>query len=396
MRRLTLFVLLAALVPGAAEAAGCTPESTALDCAASATPAIGPDGSLVLAWSAGGRVMAAVASYAGAPLSAPVVINQERQTIDDHGEARPVVAIDAKGRIALAYALRKDKAFIGRLMVTHSTDGGRSFAPPRPVASDPTSQRFPVMAAAPSGRIVLGWTDKRGQAAAKRAGETYAGSALFATWSEDGGASFAPEVEIAPHACECCRLGLDFEADSAPVLVWRHIFPPGMRDHAVTRLGADGRPAEDIRRLSLDEWKIDACPHHGPALAVTGGGDRHAVWFTGGGRRKGIYYARAGRDGVFGAARPLGGADSLASHPFVLDAGEVVWVAWKEFDGLRTRIMVQRSTDGGAGWSTPASVAETADASDHPLLVEDRGVAYLSWLSKAEGWRLIRLEGAGR
>ena len=37
-------------------------------------------------------------------------------------------------------------------------------------------------------------------------------------------------------------------------------------------------------------------------------------------------------------------------------------------------------------------LAETADASDHPLLVADRQHVYLSWLTKIEGYRLIPLE----
>jgi hypothetical protein len=36
-------------------------------------------------------------------------------------------------------------------------------------------------------------------------------------------------------------------------------------------------------------------------------------------------------------------------------------------------------------------VAETADASDHPLLVADKQRAYLSWLTRNEGYRLIPL-----
>jgi len=37
------------------------------------------------------------------------------------------------------------------------------------------------------------------------------------------------------------------------------------------------------------------------------------------------------------------------------------------------------------------TVAETEDASDHPLLVADGRRVYLSWLTKVEGYRLIPL-----
>jgi hypothetical protein len=51
----------------------------------------------------------------------------------------------------------------------------------------------------------------------------------------------------------------------------------------------------------------------------------------------------------------------------------------------------QVSRDSGRQWSPPRTVAETADASDHPLLVADRQRTYLSWLTKNEGYRLIPL-----
>jgi hypothetical protein len=45
----------------------------------------------------------------------------------------PDVAIDKSGRIAVAYAIFKDSAFNGQVLVTRSSDGGRTFAPSRPI-----------------------------------------------------------------------------------------------------------------------------------------------------------------------------------------------------------------------------------------------------------------------
>ena len=67
---------------------------------------------------------------------------------------------------------------------------------------------------------------------------------------------------------------------------------------------------------------------------------------------------------------------------------------WKEFDGDKVAIRWQISTDSGRTWSAATTVADTADASDHPLLVGRDGRVYLSWLTKNEGYRLIALGGA--
>jgi hypothetical protein len=37
-------------------------------------------------------------------------------------------------------------------------------------------------------------------------------------------------------------------------------------------------------------------------------------------------------------------------------------------------------------------MATTAQSSDHPLLIEHKGKAYLSWLTREEGYRLVPLD----
>lgn len=370
---------------------GCAASDTALGCAAAATPAFAPDGSLHLVWSAGGRVMAARSTDDGRTLSVPVAVNAAPETIDANGEARPVVAVDSEGRVAIAYAVRGAKGFTGRLWLSHSPDGGRSFAPPRPATNDIASQRFPNLIADRTGRLHLTWIDKRPSAGHERK----QGALLMTAVSTDGGASLRDERVVAEPSCECCRVAVASAGDGGVLLLWRHIFPPNIRDHAIMAIAPDGRPGP-LLRVAEDGWAIDACPHHGPALGVDGAGNLHAAWFTGGRNREGLFYARGTPDGDFSSPRPIGDADRAPSHPQLWAEGQLVWLVWKEFDGQTTRVIGQHSEDGGAAWSTPRSLAETGDASDHPLLVDDgRGRLFLSWLTRSEGWRLLPLPGGG-
>ena len=73
--------------------------------------------------------------------------------------------------------------------------------------------------------------------------------------------------------------------------------------------------------------------------------------------------------------------------------GTRVWLAWKEFDGNQTVIRAQHSRDAGHTFATPVTLAASASASDHPLLVSDGVHALLSWNSVAEGHRLVPLPG---
>ena len=67
-------------------------------------------------------------------------------------------------------------------------------------------------------------------------------------------------------------------------------------------------------------------------------------------------------------------------------------MVWKEFDGKRAAIYMQRSTDDGVNWSKPKQIVQTVGYSDHPLLIQKQNQVYLSWLTAAQGYRLIPLE----
>ncbi|HYX02807.1 MAG TPA: exo-alpha-sialidase, partial [Reyranella sp.] len=148
-----------------------------------------------------------------------------------------------------------------------------------------------------------------------------------------------------------------------------------------------------LKRVSVDDWKLEACPHHGPSLAVAPDGSQHVAWFTDGRARKGLFYARAdSADAPFGEPRALSSPDRQPARPYVLAADRAIHLVWKEFDGAKAVVRWQVSPDGGRSWSPTRTVADTSDASDHPLLVAPAGRAYLSWLTKAQGYRLIPLE----
>jgi hypothetical protein len=66
---------------------------------------------------------------------------------------------------------------------------------------------------------------------------------------------------------------------------------------------------------------------------------------------------------------------------------------WKEFDGEHTTLHVMDSRDDGKTWSIPKTLAQTSDASDHPLLVSNGRRVFLSWMTRADGYRLLPVEG---
>ena len=363
-----------------------------LACATSATPAWAPDGSLWVAWTAGGAVSVARSRDGGASFPDPIVLGRYGGYADTGPDARPQIAIDAGGRIAVVFDVFKDDAWNARVLASISEDGGASFSTPRPVTDHPASQRFPVAAWSADGALFVAWIDKRTVADAARRGRKMRGAALAYAWSRDAGRTFSESRLAHPASCECCRIGIALAGPRQPVLLFRAIFDGKVRDHAVIALDERGTPAP-LQRVARDDWATDVCPHHGPALAIAPDGSYHAAWFTQGQRRSGTFYARsrdAGRS--FSAPMRIGTAARRVSRPALLAHGARLWLAWKEFDGERTTVHASRSDDGGATWSEARQLAHTGGYSDHPLLIARAGQVHLSWQTRTEGYRLLPLE----
>lgn len=359
-------------------------------CAIEATPAFAGDGSLWLAWSSASRVYAARSTDQGRSFTVPIEITRSPATLDHSADTRPQLLVDRAGRVTVGYAVMTEVQFQGELFHAHSGDGGRSFSAPRPLSADPAGKRFLSLALDPDGAVFAAWIDKRDLAAAKAAGRKYAGAAVYAAWSRDGGASFGEPVTVREHTCECCRVAVDFAGAGRPVVLWRSLFGRA-RDHAIATFSTPATVGP-VHRVSDDDWQIDACPHHGPGLAVADDGTYHVAWFTAGDRRKGLFYARSGDAGAtFSAPLPIGNPARQPARPQLLARGDDLWLAWREYDGTATEVVVMQSRNGGRDWSPRRVAGRSASTADHPVLVSDGRRTFVSWLTRAEGYRLLPL-----
>ena len=326
----------------------------------------------------------------GKTFSPTVKVNSVPENIAADGENRPKVAVTGEGRVYVAYTSSLEKPFSGHIRFSRSLDGGTTFSEPVTVNDnrEVISHRFEAMAVDSRGQITLAWLDKRDQSVAQLKGQAYTGAAVYYAVSTDGGASFGPNRKLADNSCECCRVAVAMDRDDVPVIFWRHIFGKNVRDHALARLDGKSPPV----RVSHDQWEVDACPHHGPAISIADDGVYHLVWFDNGPQLHGLFYASSADQGkTFSPPRAYGNFEAQAGHPHVLAAGRNVFIAWKEFDGKQSIVRLMASKDGGKSWLAPRQVAATAGASDHPLLIADGSRPYLSWYTAREDYRLIEV-----
>lgn len=378
--------------PGRAPPQGCDEPTFA--CAREATPVFAPDGSLWVAWSTAGRVYAARSTDGGASFDAPREATRGPARLDHAADARPQVVAGADGSVTVGWAVMTEVQFKGELWHARAPGVAAPFAAPRPVHDSPGGKRFLALARAADGRVLAAWVDKDALEAAQAAGREYAGADVVAAWSEDGGASFGEPFRVQAHTCECCRVAVAFDAAARPVILWRNLYGRA-RDHAIATLTGP-RTVGPAHRVSRDDWEIDACPHHGPAVAVGEGGSYHVAWFTASATRSGLFYARSTDAGAsFGAPLSLGDPARQPARPQLLALGGRLWLAWREYDGAATHAVVMSSRDDGRSWSAPRALARTAGTADHPLLVGDGRRAWLSWLTRDEGYRLLPLDADG-
>ena len=277
------------------------------------------------------------------------------------------------------------KPYTGDIRFARSLDGGKTFTAPVTVHTDKQeiTHRFDAITVTKDGKIFLAWIDKRDQV---KVGSSYRGAAVYYAVSGDQGATFKGDYKAADHSCECCRIGLLPRDDGSVLALWRHVFEPNVRDHALVSLRADGR-AGTLRRATFDDWAIAICPHHGPSLAADGAGQLHAVWFTQGAKRTGVFYGRLREGGVDGL-KSVGG--EAAAHADLAAHGQRVVIVWKEFDGVRTRLRLMISENKGNAWRE-RDIAASDDASDQPRVLQHKGRFFAFWNTQREGLRVLEI-----
>ena len=365
-------------------------QGTGLECANAATPFFAPDGKLLLAWTANGVVSVAQSTDSGKTLSPPVKIAEHGKSLDTGSDARPQIVSDSKGNVFLAYAFFKDSNWNAQINTTRSVDGGNTFSAPQSLVQDGSSQRFPSVLLKSDDSIFISWVDKRLVAAAKQKGTPRLGGSIAYSSSADGGKTFQAEMIANESACECCRIGASLDEKNQVAIVYRAIFPGGIRDQASQVINSKG--AEPIRRVADDDWKTDACPHHGPSIAVSGSGKFHVTWFTQGAKRAGVFYANSNNQGVsYSTPLKIGAEGANVSRPYLFASANQVWLVWKEFDGKASSIYLKQSYDDGVTWSEARLLTKTVGYSDHPLLVGQGQTIFLSWLTRADGYQLIKV-----
>lgn len=304
--------------------------------------------------------------------------------ISADGENRPKIAIGKDGAIVITYTKPLAKPYTGEIRLIRSADG-LNFSSPVTVHDDRQliTHRFESTKFDSNGGLHIVWVDKRDAELARSVTgkrDAYSGAAIYRKYSADGGQTFGPDIKLADHSCECCRIALLPISDGKILAMWRHVFDGSIRDHATAII--DGESPIKITRGSYDGWRLEACPHHGPALSPALNNQFHAVWF---GEKKTVASVRYGLLNKFG--EPIGITrelpDSRAEHADIASFGSNVVIAWRSYNGKETEVKAWVSRDNGKNFQEHL-IKKTSLDNDYPQLLEKSGDIYLLWRTEKE------------
>ncbi|WP_293749435.1 hypothetical protein [Limnohabitans sp. Rim8] len=302
------------------------------------------------------------------------------------GESRPKIVFGPQGWAVISYTMPLAKPYTGFIRMLRSSDGGQTFSAPFTVHQDrqEITHRFESVAFDAQGVLHTLWVDKRDQPP-KGSAQKYAGAAIYRNESKDGGQTFGPDTKVADHSCECCRIGLARNPQGQLQATWRHVFDSSTRDHAFASVGA---PANRITRSTHDDWQINACPHHGPGLALNAAtSGYHTVWFgirkVNGQDQAAVRYARLNAQGepLPETLRVL--PDARAEHADVMADGQNVAVVWRSSEGAQTTLKAWLSTDGGQNF-TLKTLGQATGYNDHPRLAQSGARMVVVWRNTQE------------
>lgn len=352
----------------------------------------GPDGKLWRILPSQQSVSIDYSTDYGKTFSTPVRIHSADQSIHMWDENPPSITIGQKGEIYVLYFA--DDKQSSTSFFSYSSDGIQ-FSTPAKISSaaDSWYHYQAEMLLDTSDQVHFLWHDLRDRAEYKKQGGGDL-SLYYTAVKTPSPDNLSEDKCVAKNICSCCRTAMDKDRDGSLIILARFVYTNNIRDHGLLKIFPDQQISEPWR-VTFDDWQIEGCPAHGPALSISQDGRYHMVWFTQGEKRSGLFYASSDDQGKnFSSPTLIGDPEKFPGRADVLALNNEVALVWKVFDGIKTRIESCYSNDSGMHWSAVRTIAESNTQSAHPALITDGKQIFLSWNSLDTGYILIPVKPA--
>ncbi len=233
--------------------------------------AVSPDGRIYLAFGAGNAILCTASTDGGKSFAPPKKVGEAG--VMALGMRRgPRIAASEKFVVVTAVVGEQGRGRDGDLLAWRSDNGGEKWVGPVKVNTEAGSARegLQQLTIAPDGTFYCVWLDLREKA-----------TQVYGAASSDGGETWHDEKLIysSPDGsvCQCCQPQATFDREGGLHVMWRNNLA-GARDMYLANSKDNGRSFDRAKKLGRGTWPLDACPMDGGGIACDADGTVNTIW----------------------------------------------------------------------------------------------------------------------
>jgi hypothetical protein len=287
---------------------------------------------------------------------------------EPHRSNDPQIASDGRNVVVVWGSAGRGFRGSGPMVTAVSSDGGKTWHRGANPADDDRhdGHAFSDLVVR-NGRFHLTWLDSR----SGEQGVRYARS-------DDRGTSWSVNSTVKSGSCECCWNTLLPAQGRSMYLLFRNKAP---RDMGLAMSRDEGASWKTQGPVGSFNWQIEACPHTGGALALTGQGPSerlHAIVWTGKPELRGLHVLTSGDAGsTWTSSVRLGG--EYAQRADLAARGDELVATWDESMGQHGAVFVARSRNSGKEWSKPVKLSPENANAIYPRVVAGSSNILVLW-----------------
>jgi len=361
--------------------------------AGSAEPnlAVGPDGTVWLSWlerRAEGGHRFRLSSLGSDGWSEPSTVAEGDRFFANWADF-PSVFVTRSGTIAAHWLERDGEGTYAYGVRVRTSKNGRQWTDTVVPHGDrsPAEHGFAAFYDSPAAGLGLVWLDGRETGGGGGGAMTLRSASIVEGRAVD-------ERLIDARVCDCCQTAAA-STDEGVIVAYRDRSEDEIRDMSVVRYSDGGWTVPNT--IHADNWKINACPVNGPAIAARGS-NVAVAWFTAAGGTTRTRLAFSADGGVtFGPPIEIGAGATMGRLSLVMPSDDRVLVSSLERRGDGGALVI-REIDRSGRMSAPvvAAAMGTERASGFARTVLDgRGRLFVAWTDTTAGPSRVRVADVG-
>lgn len=351
--------------------------------------AIAPNGTIYVLWtdfrsSADGEIYITTSTDGGLSFATPRPLAVARGALAGLQRGAQIV-VDRMGYLHMVW---QERTSLGKVSAAYSRsiNGGATFSEPQYIAADSgrRNQDFPSIAVDSSGNPFICWIDDRETA-------TSGHTQLYFARSTDGGLTFLPPLRasIMPDdkggSCECCNTSIAVSLQGNVFISFRSDVDDN-RDIYIAR-SLDGGSTFRSYKAASESWFIPACPMTGSSICIDREQTAHVVWRDSRPSSNGkdyIYYTTLRRDqNACPPDRRISDSPKKSNYPSITMTPDGALVcAYQDNRNDMADIFYTTSLDGGETFGPGVKLSRETNASkqEMPILrIAPDGTRYVVW-----------------